>query len=203
MALVGSASFLGRAARPSLLAGKATSLSVQVRQNSDSGPEYKKLWNERLKEVPAVKRFRKWYGLDDPLYDLQNYPVLPKISQTELPTHGWWDNYERRNKNTVLHAEHDALTIWLPDVYAGDKAFHIWKAWMPFVIVAFSLLSWYVCLRTFYYVHRWNPDLFRSKKVSKQYPHGNLYVERGGDKRYTDGYFPSGPRLVYHPYDRS
>ncbi|XP_065182396.1 NADH dehydrogenase [ubiquinone] 1 beta subcomplex subunit 8, mitochondrial-like [Sycon ciliatum] len=146
---------------------------------------------------PLLKRFYTWFGSYEPTTDLGNYPRLPRVHMNELPTYGWQDNYDRRNLNTIIHDDFDTLTDWSFDVYAPDRITHLERWYYPLMYCGSIIAFWIaVYLGMKYYMDTCPESAYiRRSMVAKEYPYGNLYIERGGDMRYEDGYFPSGPHM--------
>lgn len=110
----------------------------------------------------------------DPGWHLGDYPILPRISATELPPTGWWDNQDRRNKDTPIHEDDDALNIWMYDfVYYNNK-------YTDHQLTLDLFIGMGMLFGLLYLAHILEPS-FRHPAVPQQYPYNNLYLERGGD----------------------
>ena len=85
---------------------------------------------------------------------------------------GWWDNQDRRNKETILHEEDDALNVWMYDAVEFGGKYTDYQLLAQFLIgsgVVFGIL----------YISYLLPN--RDPAAPKQYPYNDLYLERGGD----------------------
>lgn len=105
---------------------------------------------------------------------LGDYPVLPwRSAQAERPL-GWWDVQDRRDKETPLHEEDDALNMWMFDAIENNGKYTRWEA-LGQMLVMFSILGGIFYLSVLYDAPSHNPA------VRRQFPYDNLYLERGGD----------------------
>ena len=126
-------------------------------------------WFEPKKRETDPKKLEE---ATDPGMRLGDYPIYPWISVQELPATGWWDNQERRNKDTPLHEEDDSLSIWMYDVVEYNGKYTDNEILVQFLI-GVGLMAGAVYLSFLY-----GPE---SPAAPKQYPYDNLYLEWGGD----------------------
>lgn len=149
----------------------------------------------KLRSTDAWKRLLKVSGWDRPMINLGDYPRLPAISNQELPPYGWWDNFELRNKNTIIHESYDSMSVWVYDIYPirGQEDTRLW------VQVCKLIFSFIICFGGLYLALKSSLHMTERDFVAKRFPHGNLYLERGGDATYINGYFPSGPKFSSDP----
>jgi NADH dehydrogenase (ubiquinone) 1 beta subcomplex subunit 8 len=110
----------------------------------------------------------------DPGLRLGDYPVLPWRSAQLNKQTGWWDNQDRRDKETPLHEEDDALNVWMFDAVECNGIYTKWEA-LGQLTVAFTILGFLIYLSYLYDAPSRNPA------VPRQFPYDNLYLERGGD----------------------
>lgn len=103
-----------------------------------------------------------------------NYPKIPyKSAQLNEPL-GWWDNQERRNKETPLHEDDDVLNMWMYDEVECGGKYTKWQA-LGQLLTAFGLLGLVGYLSMLYDAPSRNPA------APKEYPFDHLHLERGGD----------------------
>jgi NADH dehydrogenase (ubiquinone) 1 beta subcomplex subunit 8 len=108
-----------------------------------------------------------------------DYPVLPwRSAQLERPR-GWWDDQDRRDKETPLHEEDDALNMWMYDELENNGLFTRWQA-LGQLLTMFGVLAGVFYLSVLYDAPSRDPA------VTKEYPFNNLYLERGGDADLTE-----------------
>jgi NADH dehydrogenase (ubiquinone) 1 beta subcomplex subunit 8 len=105
---------------------------------------------------------------------LGDYPVLPWRSAQLNRQTGWWDNQDRRDKETPLHEEDDALNIWMFDAVESNGIYTRWEALAQLTTV-FGILGLLM-----YLSHLYNAPS-RDPAVPRQFPYDNLYLEQGGD----------------------
>ena len=105
---------------------------------------------------------------------LGDYTVLPRRSAQQERPFGWWDNQDRRDKETPLHEEDDALNMWMFDAVENNGKYTRWQA-LGQLMTMFALLGGVYYLSVLYDAPSRNPA------VPRQFPFDNLYVERGGD----------------------
>ena len=103
-----------------------------------------------------------------------DYPQLPWQSAQKLKPRGWWDDQDRRNKETPLHEEDDALNMWVWDATENNGKYTKYEA-LGQLLIMFGLLGGLYFLSYLYDAPSRNPA------VPKEYPFDNLYLERGGD----------------------
>ena len=108
----------------------------------------------------------------DPGMRLGDYPIYPWISAQELPPTGWWDNQDRRNKDTPLHEEDDVLSMWMYDAVDYNGRYTDNEILLHF------LIGLGVMLGVVFLGIRYAPEPIAAPK---QYPYNDLYLERGGD----------------------
>ncbi|XP_062510608.1 NADH dehydrogenase [ubiquinone] 1 beta subcomplex subunit 8, mitochondrial-like [Corticium candelabrum] len=103
-----------------------------------------------------------------------DYPKLPfKSVQLNEPL-GWWDNQDRRDKETILHEEDDVLNMWMYDEVECGGKYTKWQA-LGHLLTAFGLLGLVSYLSVLYDAPSRNPA------APKEYPFNQLHLERGGD----------------------
>ncbi|EDV26896.1 hypothetical protein TrispH2_008007 [Trichoplax sp. H2] len=108
-------------------------------------------------------------------YDLESYPKVERISAQRLPPTGYWDEQDRRDKETPLHEDDDLLTMWMVDeVYQQDR-YTVWQA-LGQLVLMLSLLG-----GVFAYAWWLNVPVTQRHAVPKRYP--DLYLELGGDPK--------------------
>ncbi|KZS94258.1 Ndufb8, NADH dehydrogenase 19kDa subunit [Sistotremastrum niveocremeum HHB9708] len=98
---------------------------------------------------------------------LNGYPELPRTSLQTRSPYGWWDIQGRRNYGETLHAEHDQLDMFGPDISKVPPR----TAARQLGIASASLLAFAWIVYTF------KPE---SPAVPRQYPYSGLVKELGG-----------------------
>ncbi|KAL9934998.1 hypothetical protein V8E36_006074 [Tilletia maclaganii] len=105
-------------------------------------------------------------AIKDP--QLGDYPDLPPISlQRRRWNPNWWDGQEKRNFGETLHEEHDALSVWAPDVPPIPPS----SALFQFGLAALAMATFAGIV----YVNQ-----FDEVCVRRSYPRGGLKAELGG-----------------------
>jgi hypothetical protein len=92
----------------------------------------------------------------DPGLRLGDYPVLPWRSAQEEHPSGWWDDQDRRDKETPIHEEDDGLNMWMYDAIENNGKYTRWEA-LGQLMVMFSLLGGLYYLSVLYDAPSRNP----------------------------------------------
>ncbi|TFL04201.1 hypothetical protein BDV98DRAFT_591049 [Pterulicium gracile] len=99
---------------------------------------------------------------------VQNYPVLPEVSRQRLSPFGWTDMLERRNHGDVVHAKHELLSMWGPDVPVIEP--HVALRRLALAMLGFISLGAFVKTAM-------TPE---HPAVRREYPFSGLSRELGG-----------------------
>ncbi|KAF9506894.1 hypothetical protein BS47DRAFT_1352388, partial [Hydnum rufescens UP504] len=98
---------------------------------------------------------------------LDGYPQLPAVSYQRRRETGWDDDQERRNFGEPVPEEHEALSVWAPDVYDISGSYALRE--FSIAVVLFGVFFSGIYLIT--------PD---RPAVPRTYPFSGLVKELGG-----------------------